>query len=140
MGGLNLHAIVRGSITAVNGDIAGLYLKSTGASPPQTGGKRVPVYATPVNVQLQIQPPSGEDLKHINYLNLQGVVRTIYLYSNPQGIVRVDARGGDLLLFPQFLGDPVDNWLVRHVYETWNVDNDGWTRLIATLQTDRPSS
>lgn len=150
---LNLHASVRGAIQSLNPDITAQYLASTGYS-PNAGGKLTPTYAAPVAVQIQAQPPSGKDLKHMEFLNIQGTTRVVFLYSNPQAIVRVNAQGGDLLQFPQWGGAPVDNWLVVAIPEQWDVGTNGapadelptpppsvsgWTKLYVTLQTDRPS-
>ncbi len=134
---LNLHTVVRQAAQAINQDITATYLQSTGFS-VNSAGQQVPSYATAVDVQIQAQPPSGRDLRQIEYLNMQGVIRTVFLYSNPQGINRVNAQGGDLLQFPQFPGAPVDNWLVTYVAETWAVGQTGWSKLYVTLQTDRP--
>ena len=135
---LNLHAVVTPAIQAVNADVQATYLKSTGYT-LTTAGKQVPAYATPVTVTINVQPPSGRDLRHFEFLNMQGVISTVFLYSDPQAVDRVNAQGGDLLQFPQFSGAPVDNWLVTMVAETWDVDGGGWTKLYVTLQTDRPA-
>jgi hypothetical protein len=120
---LNLHATVRGAIQTVNADRSISYLKSTGYT-PNSSGKQLPQYASPVSVKAQIQPPSGRDLRHMEFLNIQGTTRVVFLYSNPQAIVRVAARGGDLLQFPQFTGAPVDNWLIAADPETWDVEQN----------------
>lgn len=131
---LNLHSAVRGPVQAVNADTWITYLQSVGNT-PNSSGKQVPSYAAPITVRAQIQPPSGTDLKHLEFLNVQGLIRTVFMYSDPQAVVRVAARGGDLLVFPPFRGQPPANWLVREVAETWNVER-GWTKLYAVLQTD----
>jgi hypothetical protein len=140
-------------ITAVRKDIIASYLASTGYG-MNASGLQVPTYAAPVNVRCQVQPPSGRDLRHMEYLNVQGTSRIVYLYSDPSAIDRVNIQGGDLLQFPQFTGQPVDNWLVVQVPETWDVGTNqaaaselptpppsvsGWTRLLVVLQTDRPA-
>lgn len=135
---LNLHNAVRGMIQAVNADISATYLQSTGYT-LNASGQQVATYAQAQTVQIQVQPPSGRDLQHMEFLNLQGVVRTVFLYSNPQAVDRINVQGGDLLQFPQFHGEPIDNWLVTYVDQTWDVGLTGWTKLIVTLQTDRPS-
>lgn len=135
---LNLHSAARGMIQAVNADISATYLQSTGYT-LNASGQQVATYAQAKTVQIQVQPPSGRDLQHMEFLNLQGVVRTVFLYSNPQAVDRINVQGGDLLQFPQFHGEPVDNWLVTYVDQTWDVGLTGWTKLIVTLQTDRPS-
>lgn len=135
---LSLHNIVRGAIQAVNQDRTAVYLQSTGYT-PNASGQQQPAYATGQVVWAQIQPPSGRDLRHMEFLNIQGTTRVVFLFSDPQAIVRVDARGGDLLQFPQFTGAPFDNWLVTFVDETWDVGSNGWSKVYVTLQTDRSS-
>lgn len=136
---LNLHSAVRRAVQAVNPDIEAAYLASTGYT-SAADSRQLPTYAPPKLVRIQVQPPSGRDLQHINMLNLQGIIRTVYGWGFPQGVNRVKNRGGDLLFFPQ---DPQqccnsswDSWLVTWPSETWAPNARGWTRLIATLQTD----
>lgn len=134
---LNLHAAVRGAINPVKQDIPAWWAVSSGYT-TDAAGKRTPTFTIGASVQIQEQPPSYRDLQHINMLNLQGVVRTVFLYSNPNGVNRVNVKGGDLLLFPQWLGAPMDFWLVTRPDEQWDVTpGGGWTKLYATLQTDR---
>ena len=133
---LNLHAVVRGAVQAVNADIPGWWYQSNG-NVIASDGTQQPAYLQPLSVQLQVQPPSARDLKFIDFLQLQGVIRTVYMFSNPQGIVRVNQKGGDLLLFPQWAGAPNDTWLVEQPGEGWNVSSSGWTKLFAVLQLDR---
>lgn len=151
---LNLHATVRGAIQSVNPDIDAQYLASTGST-RNAAGKVTPTYADPVTVRIQQQPPTGKDLHQFEFMNIQGTTRVVWLYSNPQAIVRVNARGGDLLQFPQWHMAAVDNWLVVGMPEQWDVGTNGapddelpeppapsvsgWTKLYVTLQTDRPS-
>ena len=151
--GLNLHATVRKAIGAVNPDITAQYLASSGST-RNAAGRVTPTYAAPVSVQIQQQPPTGKDLHQFEFLNIQGTTRVVFLYSNPQAIVRINAKGGDLLQFPQWHGAPVDNWLVVGMPEQWDVGTNGtpdadlptpppsvsgWTKLYVTLQQDRPS-
>lgn len=133
---LNLHAAVRQIIPAVNADVTGYWYRSNGSSIDSTG-RQQPAYQAPLTVQLQVQPPSGRDIKFIDHLQLQGVIRSVWMFSNPQGIVRVNQTGNDLLLFPQWAGAANDTWLVARPDEGWNVDAGGWTKLYAVLQTDR---
>lgn len=132
--GLNLHATVRAAIQSVNPDITAQYIASKGYT-ANLAGRQVPQYQAPVNVRIQVQPPSGKDLRHAEFLNIQGSIRTVFLYSDPEAIVRVNAQGGDLLQFPQFVGQPVDKWLVRAVAEKWNVGQNGLNSFtgVATL-------
>ena len=154
--GLNLHGLVRGAINRVNPDVQAVYLRSKGAV-DNADGTRTPAYQAPFFVGAQLQPPSARDLRHMEYLNLQGVLRTAFLYSNPQGIVRVSQTGGDLLMFPQSqphvlydsngdivynsAGQPVlastywDLWLLTPA-EWFDVNGLGFTKAYAQLQAD----
>jgi hypothetical protein len=138
--GLNLHAVVRPAINAVNPDLYGTWQQSTGAT-SQTNFKRTPNFTTFTNVPMQVQAMSGGDLQKVNYLNLEKVTRAVYLYGNPQGVVRVDAKGGDLLLFPQLLGGDIYTWLVFNVLEPWtsSIEGGGWTKVAVVLQDVPPS-
>lgn len=133
---LNLHAAVRQVIPALNPDIAGYWYVNKG-SIQNSDGRQVASFQPAVAVQLQVQPPSARDLRFAEFLQLQGVIRTVFMFSNPNGIVRVNQTGNDLLLFPQWAGTPNDAWLVSRPDEGWNVDSGGWTKVLATLQTDR---
>lgn len=135
---MNLHGIVRGPINSVNPDRSAAYLKSLGNT-PNANFSQTPTYANPVQVPVQIQPLGKEELRHVDRLNLTGVFRTVYLYSNPQGIVRVLAQGGDLLQFAPFQGQAVQNWKIISVDGPWNVEQSGWTKLLVCLQTDTPT-
>lgn len=135
---LNLHALVRGAVQSINRDTFGWWYRSNGNLQSATGdGRQVPAYLAPIPVKLQVQPPSGKDLQFIDYLQLQGVIRTVFMFGLPQGIVRVNQLGGDLLLFPQRRGAPNDVWKIEQPAESWDVDDCGWTKLFAVLQTDR---
>lgn len=126
---MNLHAIVRGAITTVNPDTTAGYQKATGYT-TSAAGKRTPAYAASVDVPAQVQAAGGSDLEHTEYLNIAGVYRAVYMYGNTQGVVRPDAKGGDLLSFAQVPGGTVQTWLVIKVDETW----PDWCRVIVCLQ------
>ncbi len=129
---VNLHAAVRGQIPAVNADRDGVWRHSAGYT-TAGDGQRLPQY-TDIPVRLQIQSLTGRDLRHLNMLNIQGVQRTVYMYSNVQGVVRTDQKGGDLLLFSQDIGGAVETWKVVAVLETWTPDTLAWCKLGVTLQ------
>ncbi len=136
---MNLHGIVRGAINSVNADRPALYLKSTGNS-INADFSQTPAYAPAVPVRVQIQPLGKEELRHIEKLNLQGVFRTVFMFGNTQGVVRVLAQGGDLLQFAPFQGQAAQNWkVVGPVDGPWNVEYGGWTKFLVQLQTDTPT-
>jgi hypothetical protein len=135
---MNLHGIVRGAINSVNADRPALYLKSLGAT-VNADFSQSPSYAAGVPVRIQIQPLDKEGLRHVEKLNMTGVFRTVYMFGNTQGVVRVQAKGGDLLQFAPFQGEVVQTWKVVEPDGPWNVEQGGWTKIIVVLQTDTPT-
>jgi hypothetical protein len=129
---MNMHGIVRGAITSVNPDILGTWRVSAGSTISPTTGRVVPAYTDFANVPMQVQALSGRDLKHINYLSVQGVRRAVYMYGNVQGVNRPMVKGGDLLLFPEVPGGTIKTWLVSIVFETW----PDWCRVGVAEQVD----
>ena len=96
-----------------------------------SAGKRTPQTIT-LTVNAQIQALSATDLKHIDGLNMTGVMRSVYMFGNAAGIVRVNQLGGDILVFPETSGGLNRSWLISQVIETW----DDWCHVIVTLQAD----
>lgn len=135
---LNLHAIVRGAINSVNPDMLGTWRQSSGVT-IATGGTATPTYVTHEDVPMQVQALSGNDLKHANFLSMQGVKRSVYMFSDAQGVNRPNAEGGDLLVFPETRGGDRRVWLVVQVFETWNPDGLGFCKVGVVLQPDEVS-
>ena len=97
---MKLRALVRGSITAVNRDKLIVWLKSQGPV-LFPGGVATPTYAPAKPVLAQIQPLPTDQLAHMEQLNIQGVLRQVYLRNAVASSVREDGTGGDLLQFPE---------------------------------------
>lgn len=134
---MNLHAVVRGIIPAVNPDIAAVWRRNENYT-TAADGTQVPQYVD-TSVTVQVQDLTEKDmrkLQHTSNLNLQQVSRAAYMFGNPQGVVRVDVKGGDLLLFPQVVGGLVYTWLIAAVIETWTPDMQGWGKVALSLQVD----
>lgn len=132
---MNLHGIVRGAINTVNPDITASYLASAGAPAVNADYSLSPQYKPAVAIRIQVQPMGRGDLALVEKLNIQGVFRVVFLYGNPQGIVRVQAKNGDLLTFSTFNGEAAQTWKIVNVDGPWSVNDGGWTRLIVCLQT-----
>lgn len=125
---MNLHGVVRGAITSVNPDIQATLLRSNGYT-TTASGKQVPAYTT-LTGPIQVQGVSAKDLEHTDFLNIQGILRTVYIKGNWAGVIRIDQRGGDIMKFPQVPGAVVQDWLVVSVKETW----PNWCSVIVCLQ------
>ena len=125
---MNLRGIANGVASVINPNIAITLISSSGYT-TDAAGHRTPL-TTSTSLTGQVQAMSGDDLKHIDGLNIQGVFRSVYLYGNIQGVVRADGKGGDTLRFPQVPGGVTQDWLVVQVMESW----PDWARVIVCLQ------
>ncbi len=131
--GINLRAAVRGPINSVNPDIAGVWRESTGST-TDAAGRQVPNY-TDHGAQMQVQALSGRDLRHTDFLSMQGIKRAVYLFPTVQGVSVPQTKGGDLLQFPMATGGPILVWLVEVELEQWN-PNGTWCKVGVVLQDD----
>lgn len=130
---MNLHSIVRRAINTVNPDILGTWRENIGAN-ETPDGRPVPAYTNHADVPMQVQALSGKDLKHEQFVSMQGVKRSVYVQGNVQGVVRPDGTGGDRLIFPADRGGTPREWLVVVVLETWTPDSAGWCKVGVVLQ------
>lgn len=126
MNGLNLHALVRGGINAVNPDETVQLFVSSGYTKDATFAQD-PTYADPVNVLCQVQPLSTSDLRAIEGLNLQDNLKAFYFVGQVEGVVRPRVKGGD-----KIIRGNGEVWLVTAQPEGW--DTVGWSHVICTLQ------
>jgi hypothetical protein len=131
---MNLHGTLRGAITSVNPDIAATWMRSTGNT-VDANYHQVPAYKTLGPIRVQPQALRGTALQKAERMNWQGVLRTVYMYGNKQGLFRPEQMGGDLLLFPLVPNGPVLKWLIVDVPETW----PDWCCVTVCLQQDIPT-
>lgn len=125
---MRLRSIVNGAIQGINRDQPIAWVQNSGYT-TAADGKRTP-NQTSTQVWANVQALSGTDLRHVDGLNMQGIMRSVYLRGDVEGIVRAQGKGGDILQFPMVPGGTVQNWLVTLVMETWPT----WARVIVTLQ------
>lgn len=121
---MNLHNIVSGAIGAINPFQAANVQYSNGYT-TAADGSQVPSYIEVDNVQVQVQALTAKELQHLASLNIQGVMKALYLNGNSQGVVRPLGQGGDLFTLVS------GTWLVTTVLETWDT---GWCKVAVTLQ------
>lgn len=127
---MDLRSLSNNVSNAINANMIVSVQTSTGYT-IGAGLKQVPSYAAPVSGPAQLQALDGSELKQIDNLNLQGVLRAIYLRGALSGIIRPSSKGGDLVTIAapapvQFRGI----WLVVKVFETWPL----WTKCAICLQ------
>jgi hypothetical protein len=126
---MNLHAIVTNIISQVNPPQVATLLTSTGYA-TNADGTRVPGYLAPLVLSAQVQALTAKEVQHLDSLNIQGIMRGVYLNGSIEGANRRLVKGGDLLKFGG------QTWLVVQVLETW--DTDGWCKVAVAMQTDGP--
>lgn len=125
---MDLHRIVSGAIGSVNPFILASIQKNTGYTTSGSGA-RTPSYAAAVSgVRIQKQATTAEDLKHIDNMNIQGEVCTVYMEGVQYPVNRITQQGGDLFTFGG------NTWLVVALLEMW----PDWCKLVLCLQ--RPSA
>jgi hypothetical protein len=127
---MDLRGIANTASNVVNPNFIVSVSASTGST-VGAGLRQVPTYAAPVSGPAQIQALDSVDLKQLDGLNIQGVVKAIYLRGALAGVVRANSQGGDKVVIaapapPQFRG----TWLVVKVLEGWPL----WTKAVINLQ------
>lgn len=120
---MNLHRIASRVISRVNPMVEAQIYRSTGPvkNPDYSTS---PGFAPPVSMMVQKQALNQSDIRHMDNLNIQGVLVSIWTDGNWCGINRDRQQGGDKFV----IGN--ETWLVVAVPEVW----PDWTRVIACQQ------
>ena len=124
---MNLRSIANNLTQSINPNKQVIARRYAGMT---VGAGRVPIpsYSADESVTVQLQPLSAGDLQHIDGLNIQGIVKSLYVngdfYSNDRKL----NKGGDIFIIDG------QTWLVVDMVEQWN--QSGWTRVIINLQVD----
>ncbi|ECZ9313142.1 hypothetical protein A3T98_12760 [Salmonella enterica subsp. enterica serovar Newport] len=120
---MNLHKIANSAIRRVNPNISAILKKYAGET-IGPGRKPVPSYLPDQPVIIQLQPLDGDDLRHIDGLNIQGLIKSIHVNGNYFSVQREKEQGGDLFIIGE------EEWLVIKPIELWA----DWCRLVVNLQ------
>lgn len=119
---MNLRGIANSATRAINPNVNGVFRINTGFT-TLPGGKREQTYSN-VDVEVQMQELSSTDLRQVDAINIQGILKSAYLNGNFNGVNRPDQKGGDILVVNG------QKWLVVKVPELW----PDWCRVIVNLQ------
>lgn len=125
---MNLLAITTGAIAAVNPQVTATVRQSSGVT-TSADGSRTPVY-TSVILPVQVQSLTYNDLVQLDGLGIQGTRRAIYVDAQVFAAVRVDQKGGDLIVFAPGVMPEGTVWLCAQVLESW----PGFSKICVTLQ------
>ena len=123
---MNLHSIASGCISSINPmKPSTLYLSDGYVT--LRGGTRVPMYKVQTN-DVQVQGLSESELRHVNELNIGGILRKVYVRGTVTSVIRADAKGGDLMTFE--VEDGMKTWMCSHVLEQW----PDWAAIVVQQQ------
>lgn len=125
---MNLHHLVRPAVGLLNPDIPAVLHRNCGYS-TDAAGQRQPLFDS-MQGNVQVQAVNGSDLQHSENLNLQGVLRTVFLYGNWYGVVRAGQQGGDMLQFADVGSRTTQDWRIVQVLESW----PQWSKVLVCLQ------
>lgn len=124
---MNLREIANSAIQVINPDQSITWKRSTGWQ--IVNYQQVPTYEE-IECLGNVQALSDEQLRHVNDLNISGVMRSVYLSKNAMGVSFRQIRGGDILTFREFEDVEPTEWKVVNSAETW----DNWCHVICVQQ------
>lgn len=133
---MDLRGIANAASDTVNPNIIVGVKTSTGYTIDPDSRKQIPSYAVPAYGPAQLQALDGSELRQLDGMNLQGVLRSIYLRGVLAGVIRPDSRGGDIITIAAQTNVPapfVGVWLVVKVFESWPL----WTKAAINYQGTR---
>lgn len=120
---MNLHGLAGPLVGLVNPFVTATLLASTGNT-TNADGSIAPGYAPAVSIQVQAQELSFKELQHVENLNLQGIMKSIYCPGTVQAVNRLAGTGGDKIV----IGGKT--YLAVAISEQW----PEWCRVIGQLQ------
>lgn len=123
---MNLQGITAGAVSAVNPPVPCTIARSTGYT-IAADGTQVPTYQQFPDIPCQVQPLTGSDIRRLDALNTQSIMKAFYITGQLAAIVRPNSKGGDIITMPNG-----SVWLTTQVLEHW--DTVGWCKVVATLQ------
>jgi hypothetical protein len=122
---MDLRSIANSVSSTINLNEIVSVLRSTGYT-IGAGARQVPSYAAAVSGPAQVQALDADDIAQLDGLNIQGVIRAIYLRGVLAGVIRPDGTGGDIIKRK----NDTETWLVVRVLESW----PDWTKAAMVLQ------
>lgn len=127
---MNLNQIAGPAVSILSPSITATWRRSTGYT-SDAAGVRTPTFATQT-IQLQEQPLSSINLRHLDGLNITTVTRKAYANFPLEGVNRTTGKGGDLITYADPNTGISQTWLVTVVFEPFDGE---WTSAGLTLQT-----
>lgn len=123
---LNLHNVASGVISAANPMTEVIVKKCTGVISNPDYSRTPTYFEYPEKVQFQAL--SQKQLEHMNDMNIQGILKKVFLKGLWEGVDRKKQKGGDLIV-EQKSGNV---WLIVEVLEAFH----GWSSVCVSKQVD----
>lgn len=126
---MNLRKIANRAITAVNPNIPAILKLNEGMETDDTG-KRVAKFDE-INVKIQPQSLSSNDLQMFDTLAQQGQLLNVYISGQIHALRRISQKGADKLIFKAFGENEESEWLIKSVAESF----PNWCKVVVWRQT-----
>lgn len=126
---MNLRQIANRAITAVNPNIPAVLKLNVGMETDDTG-KRVAKFDE-INVKIQPQSLSSNDLQMFDTLAQQGQLLNVYISGQIHALRRISQKGADKLIFKAFGENEESEWLIKSVAESF----PNWCKVVVWRQT-----
>lgn len=123
---MNLHEIASSCINAIN-PFQTITITPRGAYTVNEYGEASSTEGTSYQVQADVQPVSGEDIKFINNYNQSTIYKGFWVSADPHGLNRPLAKGGDKV---EWNGQ---TYYVVNMPEDW-YQTCGWSHFVGALQ------
>ncbi|MDW0617879.1 hypothetical protein P2G70_10150 [Mannheimia haemolytica] len=125
---MNLRQIANRAITAVNPNIPAVLKLNEGMETDDTG-KRVAKFDE-INVKIQPQSLSTNDLQLFDSLAQQGQLLNVYISGQIHALRRLSQQGADKLVFKAFGEKTESEWLIKSVAESF----PNWCKVVIWRQ------
>lgn len=126
---MNLRQIANRAITTVNPNIPAVLKLNAGTETDDTG-KRVAKFDE-INVKIQPQSLSTNDLQLFDSLAQQGQLLNVYISGQIHALRRLSQQGADKLVFKAFGEKTESEWLIKSVAESF----PNWCKVVVWRQT-----
>lgn len=125
---MNLRQIANRAITTVNPNIPAV-LKLNARTETDDTGKRVAKFDE-INVKIQPQSLSTNDLQLFDSLAQQGQLLNVYISGQIHALRRLSQQGADKLVFKAFGEKTESEWLIKSVAESF----PNWCKVVIWRQ------
>lgn len=122
---MNLRSVANSMTRTINPNIEAIGRRFKGTT-MGVGRTPIPEYYDDETVSIQLQPLNPGDIKHVDGLNLQGLIKSVHINGSYYGVNREMQKGGDLFIIDG------KTWLLVEPMELWS----DWSRCLVSLQVD----